>query len=113
MKKETVLQRLAGTAIHREPDYVVPINGKARQLPYMVVRTDESIKTADGGRVFYTETLWTVALFTPERDIALECKIFKALATAGLAAEITHYPDGTPYQTNFEFTTKSGGLNNV
>lgn len=112
MKKQNILKCLEGTGIHQEPDYVVPINGKARQLPYMVVRTDETVQPADAGRVLLTMTQWTVALFTGARDLALECKVIKALAGVGLAAEVYHYPDGTPYQTNFEFTTKSGGLNN-
>ena len=105
MTKESVLQRLAGTGIPREEDYAVPINGASKKLPYMVVRTTEAIEGADLGRVQFLKTEWTVALFTVNRDDALEAIICKALSSVG-RVEITRFPDGKPYQTNFEFTTK-------
>lgn len=105
MTNETVLARLDGTGIPREEDLAVPINGKTRKLPYMVVRTKATVNGADLGRVRFMNTEWIVALFATNRDNALEDSIIKALASVG-NVEIERFPDGQLYQTNFEFTTK-------
>lgn len=46
-----------------------------------------------------------LALFTANKDVALECKIRKALAGLG-TIEIERFPDGEPYSVHFTFTTK-------
>lgn len=105
MTREAVFELLDSTDISREEDYAVPINGSTKKLPYMVVRTTETIEGADLGRVHIQKTEWIVALFTVNRDDVLEKKICKALSSVG-RVEITRFPDGKPYQTNFEFTTR-------
>lgn len=102
---EIVLARLDKTGIPREDEQAVPINGATIQLPYMIVRSEETDTWADMGRVGVTTTAWTVVLFTANKDFALECKIRKALAGLG-TVEIERFPDGEPYSVYFTFTTK-------
>lgn len=104
MTREKVLEKLDGTGIHREEDRAVPVNGAQVKLPYLVVRTKETMSGDDLGRVQMVKIEWGVALFTVNRAIDLEKSISKALAGVG-KVEIIHYPDGTPYQTTFKFTT--------
>ena len=105
MKKNIVYALLDSTDITREEDFAVPINGIAKKLPYMVVRTKETIEGDDLGRIQILKTEWIVALFTTNREETLEQQLLNALSPVG-KMEITRYPDGKPYQTNFEFTTK-------
>ncbi len=109
MKREKVTEALAGVGVDIETERAVPINGTIRHLPYLVIRTEEQDEKSDTGRVTITRIDWTVSLFSTNKDFALECKIRRALAGAG-AVEVTRYPDGTPYQTDFAFSTK--GVNN-
>lgn len=102
---EKILERLDNTGIRREEETVVPINGATVPLPYMVVRSEETDKWDDRGRVCVTTIRWTVVLFTTNKDFALECKIRKALAGLG-TVEIERFPDGEPYSVYFTFTTK-------
>lgn len=102
---EKVLARLDGTGIRREEETAVPINGETLPLPYMVVRSEETDTWGDMGRVGFTTITWHIALFTANKDFALECKIRKALAGLG-AVEIERFPDGEPYSVDFAFTTK-------
>lgn len=103
--REKVLARLDKTNIRREEETVVPINGATVLLPYMVVRSEETDSWSDMGRVGVTTIIWTVVLFTTNKDFALECKIRKALAGLG-TVEIERFPDGEPYSVYFTFTTK-------
>ena len=103
--REEILARLDKTNIRREEETVVPINGATEQLPYMVVRSEETDTWDDMGRVCVTTIVWTVTLFTANKDFALECKIRKALAGLG-TVNIERYPDGEPYSVDFTFTTK-------
>lgn len=103
--REEILVRLDKTNIRREEETVVPINGATEQLPYMVVRSEETDTWDDMGRVCVTTIVWTVTLFTTNKDFALECKIRKALAGLG-AVGVERYPDGEPYSVDFTFTTK-------
>ena len=103
--REEILARLDKTNIRREEETVVPINGATEQLPYMVVRSEETDTWDDMGRVCVTTIVWTVTLFTTNKDFALECKIRKALAGLG-TVNIERYPDGEPYSVDFTFTTK-------
>ena len=103
--REEILARLDKTNIRREEETVVPINGATEQLPYMVVRSEETDTWDDMGRVCVTTIVWTVTLFTANKDFALECKIRKALAGLGTVT-IERYPDGEPYSVDFTFTTK-------
>lgn len=102
---EEILARLDKTNIRREEETVVPINGATEQLPYMVVRSEETDTWDDMGRVCVTTIVWTVTLFTANKDFALECKIRKALAGLG-TVNVERYPDGEPYSVDFTFTTK-------
>lgn len=103
--REEILARLDKTNIRREEETVVPINGATEQLPYMVVRSEETDTWDDMGRVCVTTIVWTVTLFTANKDLALECKIRKALAGLG-TVNVERYPDGEPYSVDFTFTTK-------
>ena len=105
ISREKILERLDNTGIRREEETVVPINGATVPLPYMVVRSEESDKWDDMGRVRVVTITWTVVLFTTNKDFALECKIRKALAGLG-TVEIERFPDGEPYSVYFTFTTK-------
>lgn len=104
MTKTEVNSRLKDTSIRLEQDFVVPTNGHTVNLPYMIVRRKETIDGSDNGKVQTQRIEWIVALFTKNRDETLERTIFKALCGVG-KVEVTRYPDGTPYQTNFEFKT--------
>lgn len=77
--REKVLTRLDSTGIRREDEAAVPVNGVTVPLPYMVIRTIEKDTWDDLGRVCVKTIMWTIALFTANKDIALECKIRKAL----------------------------------
>ena len=90
MRRSTILARLAETGIRQEAEKVVPANGAPVPLPYRV-----RIKTLT----------WAVALFTKNKDFALERKILAALQGCG-PVNVDHFPDGTPYQTLFSFTTR-------
>ena len=103
--REEILARLDKTNIRREEETVVPINGATEQLPYMVIRREETDTWDDMGRVCVTTIVWTVTLFTANKDFALECKIRKALAGLG-TVNVERYPDGEPYSVDFTFTTK-------
>lgn len=103
--REEILARLDKTNIRREEETVVPINGATEQLPYMVVRSEETDTWDDMGRVCVTTIVWTVTIFTANKDFALECKIRKALAGLG-TVNVERYPDGEPYSVDFTFTTK-------
>lgn len=103
--REKVLARLDKTNIRREEETVVPINGATEQLPYMVVRSEETDTWDDNGRVCVVTIVWTVTLFTTNKDFALECKIRKALAGLGTVS-VERYPDGEPYSVDFTFKTK-------
>lgn len=105
MTNEAVLKCLDDTGIRREQDFVVPVNGEQAKLPYQVVRTKETEEGDDSGRLRIQKTEWTVALFTMNRDDVLTSRISRALSGVG-KVEITRYPDGQPYQTNFKFTTR-------
>ena len=104
MTRELVLSRIDGTGIRRESDFAVPINGSTVPLPYLVVRTKGTISGSDNGKVQIVKIEWAVALFTANRDTELEIKIIQSLRGVG-NVEITPYPDGSPYQTTFKFTT--------
>ena len=108
MQASRIVQALAGTEITMAEDRAVPINGAPVPLPYFVIRREETETGADNGLVGVTEIHWTVALFTAKSDFALECKIKRALWKARISTiEVERFPDGTPYQTNFEFSTKT------
>lgn len=105
MKDTQIDVRLKIVGIPIEPDFAVPVNGVSRKLPYMVVRKKSTIEGSDNGNVQYMATEWLVALFAANKDPSLERKISLALAGVG-KVEVDSFPDGTPYQTNFEFKTR-------
>ena len=100
--REKVLTRLDSTGIRREDEAAVPVNGVTVPLPYMVIRTIEKDTWDDLGRVCVKTIMWTIALCTANKDVALECKIRKALAGLG-TIEIERFPDGEPYSIHFTF----------
>lgn len=104
MTREKVLEALDTTGIRREADFAVPINGSPVAPPYQIVRTKETITGSDNGRVRTLKVEWGVALFTVNRDDALESVFLRALRGVG-KVEVIRYPDGKPYQTTFKFTT--------
>lgn len=104
MKSDVILKNLENTGIHQEEDSATPISGAQVRLPYMIVRKTEDIGGDDFGRIRMKKTAWTVALFTSNKDQRLENLVSQALCNVG-AVKIKHFPDGTPYQTNFEFTS--------
>lgn len=104
MTRENVIKQLEGTGVRQEQDFLVPVNGKQVKLPYHVIRTKETVTGSDNGNVRLLKIEWVVALFTTNRDDELEVNFLKALYNVG-KVEVTRYPDGTPYQTNFKFTT--------
>lgn len=106
MTNDCVMALLDSTRISREEDFAVPINGEVKPLPYIVARSKVTVDGDDLGRVRFLKTEWIVALFTTNRNDSLEAVIIKALAPVG-RIEIERFPDGRPYQTNFEFTTKT------
>lgn len=105
MRNETVTQRLEATGIRLEPEFAVPINGVTLSLPYMVTRQKITVEGSDNGNVSLCRTEWTVALFSVNKAPDLEHTIRRALMGVG-SVEITCYPDCSPYQTNFKFTTR-------
>ena len=105
ISREKIVERLDRTGIRREEETAVPINGVTIPLPYIVLRSEEADNWDDQGRVCTTTIVWTITLFTTNKDFALECKIRKALAGLG-TVEIKRYPDGAPYSVDFTFTTK-------
>lgn len=112
MTRENVLAMIDSTGIRREADFVVPINGSPVNLPYLIVRTKETVTGSDNGMVCVLKTEWGISLFTINRDILLETALLKALCGVG-KVEIIRYPDGQPYQTTFKFTTNQimlGGI---
>ena len=104
MTKETVLATLDTTGIRREADCAVRINGSPVALPYQIVRTKETVTGSDNGKVNILRTEWGVALFTVNRDDALEAVFLRALRRVG-QVEVIGYPGGKPYQTTVKFTT--------
>ena len=104
MTRENVLAMLNTTGIRLEADFAVPINGSPVPLPYQIVRTKETVTGSDNGQVNVLKIEWGVALFTVNRDDALEAVFLKSLRGVG-KVEVIRYPDGKPYQTTFKFTT--------
>lgn len=107
MRREKVVGLLESTGIPVESERAVPIDGAAKRLPYMVIRSSEKDEKAPGGRVGVMVINWRVSLFTVNKDFALECKIRKALAELP-NVEVERLPDGQPYQTDFVFASKEG-----
>lgn len=104
MREEKITQRLKFTGIPLEDEFAVPVNGVMKKLPYLISRKEIDVTGSDNGRVRLKKLRWTVALFSTGRDEKAELKILKALAGVGKVS-VTRFPDGTPYQTNFEFTS--------
>lgn len=104
MTREEVLYQLKRTGVRQEADFAVPINGQQIKLPYHVVRTKDTISGSDNGKVQTLKIEWTVALFTTNKETAMESVFLKALSGVG-RVEVIRFPDGTPYQTTFKFNT--------
>ena len=101
-----IYKKLQDTGIRIEREDVVPCNGCSVPLPYMVVRCSSEITGDDMGRVQMERTTYTVVLFSREKEPELEHKIKLALASLG-RIQVSSFPDGKPYETNFEASKKS------
>lgn len=104
MTESNVLRKIDSTGIRRESDFAVPVNGAQVPLPYLVVRSKKTILGSDNGKVQIVRIEWVVALFSRNRDLELEFKLLQALN--GIEKlDVIPFPDGSPYQTTFKFTT--------
>ena len=74
ISREKILERLENTGIRREEETVTPISGEVVPLPYLIVRSEETDNWDDAGRVRFVTVVWTITLFTTNKDFALECK---------------------------------------
>ena len=104
MTSDQIKAALLASGIPVEEEQAVPSNGVKKPLPYMVIRSDRIVDGDDAGRIRIHRINWTVALFTKEKEPGLDAKILRALASVGQVS-VNPFPDGTPYQTNFEFKT--------
>ena len=104
MTKDVILQRIGSAGFRIESDFAVPVNGVQVPLPYLVVRTKETVTGSDNGKVRTLKIEWIIALFTRNRDLVLEKKLLEALYGFE-KLEVIPFPDGSPYQTTFKFTT--------
>lgn len=105
MTHEEIIRRLELTGILREEETATPTEGAAVPLPYFTVRTSEVDEWDDAGRVCITKTIWTVTLFTVNKEEELERRIRCVLSVVGKVT-VDAYPDETPYQVDFTFTTR-------
>lgn len=105
MTHEEIVKRLEKTGIPREEETATPTEGAAVSLPYFTIRTAEVDEWDDAGRVCITKTVWTVTLFTVNKEEQLEQKIRRALSAVGKVT-VDAFPDETPYQVDFTFTTR-------
>lgn len=104
MTEEQIRMGIAQTGIRVCDEADVPINGKSLPVPYLVIRTKETIEGSDNGLVQWKRIDWEVALFTANKAPELNRLLLAALRSVG-RVEVLSFPDGTPYQTTFKFKT--------
>lgn len=104
MTDKQIRNRLRVLGIREIPDVDVPINGTVQELPCYALLPKTTVIGSDNGSVGLRRTDWQLILLTAERDETLNRGILAALAGAGkVTAE--PFPDLSPYQTTFKFTT--------
>ena len=104
MTDTQIRNRLRVLNIREIPDVDVPINGTVQELPCYALLPTTTVIGSDNGSVGLLRTDWQLVLLTAQRDDELNRGILTALAGAGrVTAE--PFPDLTPYQTTFKFTT--------
>ena len=104
MTETQIRNRLRVLDIREIPDVDVPINGTVQELPCYALLPKTTVIGSDNGSVGLRRTAGQLILLTAERDEELSRGILAALAGAGkVTAE--PFPDLSPYQTTFKFTT--------
>ena len=104
MTDTQIRSRLRVLGIREIPDVDVPINGVGQDLPCYALLPKTTVTGSDNGSVGLRRTDWQLILLTAERDEELSRGFLAALAGAGKVT-VEPFPDLSPYQTTFKFTT--------
>ncbi len=104
MTETEIRNRLRKLNVREIPDVDVPINGTVQELPCYALLPKTTVIGSDNGSVGLQRTDWQLILLTAERDEKLNRGILAALAGAGKPT-VEPFPDLSPYQTTFKFTT--------
>ena len=104
MTNDAVFLRLEGLGVRMIEDIDVPINGQVQSLPCLAALPKTTVIGSDNGLVSLGKTEWQLILLTTNRDNDLNRRILAALAGCGRVT-MEHFPDLSPYQTTFKFTT--------
>ena len=104
MTETQIRKRLENLGVREIPDVDVPVNGIVQDLPCFALLPKTTVIGSDNGSVGLHRTDWQLILLTSERDDGLNRGILAALAGAGKPT-MEPFPDLSPYQTTFKFTT--------
>lgn len=104
MTDTQIRSRLRVLNIREIPDVDVPINGTVQELPCYALLPKTTVIGSDNGSVGLHRTDWQMILLTAQRDDELNRGVLAALAGAGKVT-VDLFPDLSPYQTTFKFTT--------
>ena len=104
MTNEEIRRRLRKLGIRIIKDKDVPINGQVQKVPCLAMLPKTTVIGSDNGNVGIRRTDWQLILLTAERSDELNRGILAALAGAGKVT-MEPFPDLSPYQTTFKFTT--------
>ena len=104
MTEPQIRKRLRILNIREIRDVDVPVNGVVQDLPCYALLPKTTVIGSDNGSVGLRRTDWQLILLTAERDETLNKGILSALAGAGKVT-VEPFPDLSPYQTTFKFTT--------
>lgn len=104
MTNEAVFSRLEGLGVRLIEDIDVPVNGHVQELPCLAALPKTTVIGSDNGLVSLRKSEWQLILLTSGRDNDLNRRILAALAGCGRVT-MEHFPDLSPYQTTFKFTT--------
>ncbi len=104
MTNEEIRRRLRKLGIRIIKDKDVPINGQVQKVPCLAMLPKTTVIGSDNGNVGIRRTDWQLILLTAERD---EEKISCILAALNGCGKVTVelFPELSPYQTTFKFTT--------